>query len=273
MDNFFQFYTVEPDEKRATWVTEQCTGPKHTLCSIVPSGFSSYVRICHPARSYNALNKNDEKAWAALRGGWSTAETPTLIRWDDTAAANHRTPHRLMQWFEICSPAPREQGKAGIDPPLEGELTKGIIESLFEILIDHSGEDQDVLCGIWEGFGNWASYRTGAKFESFFGQQHYLLFSSTLSKVKNGCLAAHEYVSKQHSLETASLTPNAVWPSTRDWYLAVPYHRQSSYLGGPEDLVKRIMNTESLETYKALHGDDIWCDNISKASLETAPLG
>ncbi len=271
MYDFFQFYTVEPDARRADWVVERCSGPKHTLHTIVPSGFARYVRICHPAWSVGSLDPDDEKSWSALRAGWHDAEKSTAVQWNDIAVSNNHVPHRLMQWFEICSPTSREPGMAGVDPPLDGELTKEMVKSLFEILVDHSGENQEVLCGFWEGYGRSDLYQARAKFESFPGQQSYLLFNSTLSKVKDGWLAAHEYVSSHHNIETVGLAPNAIWPTTCDWYLAAPYNRPSSYFGGSVDLVSKIFSAAYLESYKALPGDDIYNDDTSKAFLKGKP--
>lgn len=268
LDDFSLFYDVKTDVKPSSWIVDRCIGPKHTLHTVIPSGFSSYVRICHPGWSVDSLDPNDEKSWSELRAGWVDPKKLTPVRWYDTAVKNNRIAHRLMQWFEICSPTVREPGMAGIDPPLEGELTKEIVTSLFETLIDYSGANQEVLCGFWEGYGIFDSYKVAAKFESYVGQQNYLLFSSTLSKVRDGWLAAHEYVTHRHSIETVGLAPNAVWPATCDWYLSVPYNRQSSYFGGPVDLVHSICNMRDLETYEALPGDDIFNDNISKAFLE-----
>lgn len=268
MEDFFRFYNVESDAKRSAWVVEQCIGPKHTLHTIVPSGFASYVRICHPGWSVDSLDPDDEKAWSELRAGWIDSKNLTPVRWCDTAAANNRIAHRLMQWFDICSPLTREPGLGGIDPPLDGELTKEMVVSLFETLIDYSGADQECLCGFWEGYRRFDSYRSTTKFESYIGQQNYLLFNSTLSKVRDGWLAALEHASRHHSIETVGLAPNAVWPTTRAWYLSTPYNRQSSYFGGSVDITSSIFGAGNLETYEALPGDDIFNDDISKAFLE-----
>jgi hypothetical protein len=269
LDNFAQFYNVEPDAKRLAWVVERCIGPKHTLHTILPSGFAGYTRICHPGWSVSSLEPDDEKAWAALSAGWPEAENLAPVRWHDVAVANNHTPHRLMQWFQICSPTSRVPGMAGVDSPFEGDMTKEMVGSLYEILTDHSGANQEVLCGFWEGF-NRTDYRAKAKFESYPGQQNYLLFNSTLSKVRDGWLAALEHVYRHyhHSMETVGLAPSAVWPTTGDWYLTVPYNRPSSYFGGSADLVSRICRAGDLETYKALPGDDIWQDDRSKAFLK-----
>jgi len=262
MDNFFQFYNIEPDANRSDWVVERCCGPKHTLHTFLPSGFASNVRICHPGWYVDPLPPEDEEAWSALRAGWIDSKALTAVRWHDVALANNHTPHRLMQWFQTCSSAIREPGMAGLDSPLEGDLTKEMVESLFEVLADHSGANQEVLCGFWEGF-NRSDYRASASFESYRGQQHYLLFHSTLSQVRDAWLAAFEHVSSRHGIGTAGLAPNAVWPTTCDWYLAVPYNLRSSYLGGPVDLVSRIFSAANLETYKALPGDNILVDGAN----------
>ena len=270
MDDFFQFYYEETDAKRSDWVVERCSGPKHTLHAIVPSGFASYARICHPGWSVDPLVPGDEKAWAAARSGWIDPVTLTPVRWHDAAVANNRTPHRLMQWDLICSTARRERGMAGIDPPMDGEFSKEMVESLFELLADHSGANQEVLCGIWSGY-NHTDYQAVAKFESYPGQQNSDLFHSTLSRVREGWLAALEHAYSHHGIEAAGWVPTSLWPTTCDWYLAVPYNHQSSYFGGPVDLVSRVFSAADLETYKALPGDNIYIDDTGSAFFKKKP--
>ena len=258
MDNFFEFYDVEPDAKPAAWVVERCIGPKHTLHTVVPSGFASYVRTCLPGWSFDALDPNDKEAWAALRAGWVDARKLTPVRWDEVETANNRRPHRLMQFFQTFPFVTQEPGTAGIDGPLEGELTVDMMESLFAILAEIGGPHQEVLCGIWEGF-NLPIYRQAkVKFETYPGQQSYLLFSSTLSRLRDCWLAAYEQAVNRHGIGVAGLVPNAIWPTTCDWFLASPCNRPSSYFGGSIALVNKILHPEVLETYKALPGDNIY---------------
>jgi hypothetical protein len=271
MENFYRFYSAEENAERSDWVVERCIGPKHTLHTIVPSGFASYVRICHPGWIVKPLDPDDDKGRTELQAGWINLKNLTPVRWDDTAEKNDRIAHRLMQWPEICSPTPQKHCSSDVNPPLDGELTPDMVESLFEFLIDHSDSNQEVICGFWEGYCRSDTYSAKAKFESFAGQQNYLLFSSTLSKVREGWLDAHENVSSRHTIETVGLAPNALWSTTRDWYLAIPYNLQSSYFGGPADLVRCICSSGGLETYEALPDDDIYNDDISKAFLQLRP--
>ena len=257
MDEFCRYYSLETDAKRADWVVERRTGPKRTLHAVVPAAFASYVRILHPAWSAVSLDPGDEQAWKKLRAGWREAEELTPVRWDDTAAKNNRDAHRLMQWHEISSPTVREKGTAGIDPPLEGELTRDMVETLFGALIDYGNEAQEVLCGFWEGFGRYYTSWAKAKFKSYVGDQSYIILDSTLARVRDGWFAALNYSDRKHGIGTNGLAPNAVWRMTREWYLAVDFNLPSSYLGGPESLIESVCKADDLETYLALPGDKI----------------
>ena len=133
-----------------------------------------------------------------------------------------------------------------------------LMDSLFAILAEIGGPNQEVLCGIWEGFNLPIYHQAKAKFETYTGQQSYLLFSSTLSRLRDCWLAAYEQAVNRHGIEVAGLVPNAIWPTTCDWFLASPYNRPSSYFGGSTTIVNKILHSEVLETYKALPGDDIY---------------
>lgn len=257
MEEFFRYYNLEPDTKRADWVVERRVGPRNTLHSVVPTGFASYARILHPAWSAESLDRGDEKAWNELRAGWREAEDLAPVRWDDTAAENSRHAHRLMQWSDICSPGVRKPGMAGTDPPLEGELTPEIVEKLFDVLATYSDEYQEVLCGFWEGYGRFYTSRAKARFKNYAGDQSYIIFNSTLAGVRDGWLAALEYSYRNHGIGTNGLAPNAVWPTTREWYLAVDYNLRSTYLGGPASLIDSVCAAANLEAYVALPGDKI----------------
>lgn len=258
MDEIFRYYNLEPDTRRADWLRERCIGPKHTLHAIIPSGFESYARILHPAWLAGSLDPQDEKAWSELRAGWREAEDLKPVRWDTVAADNNRVAHRLMQWHDISTPTTREPGMAGIDPPLEGGLTPEMVESLFEILIAHSGESQEVLCGFWEGCARDFSSRTKVKFKPCVDGETYNLFNTTLAGAQSGWLAAYEYSLRNHGIGTNGLAPNMVWPTTRDWYLAVEYNLHSTYIGGSTRLIDSISNAGDFETYEALPGDKVF---------------
>ena len=258
MNTFLRYYQAEPDASFASWVIHRCIGPKHTLHTIVPSGFENYIRICHPASLLAPIDPDDELAWSYLNAGWNDPERKTLVRWDEVADMNDITPDRLMQWHQICAPTVQPPGSGGIEPPLEGELTAQMMLNIFDILCDYDGSEQEVMCGFWEGYNIYNDIPEAAKFESFPGRGNYLLFRSVLSKVKEGWLAASDQALNHHRFEISGLVPNAIWPTTCDWYLALPYNLPSSYFGGPKHLVNKISRNDCLEIYEALPGDNIY---------------
>lgn len=258
MFDIFRYYRFEIDARRVDWVVERRIGPKHTLHTIVPAGFSSYVRILHPAWSAESLDRADENAWAELRAGWREAEDLVPVRWADVAAKTKCETHRLMQWSDIGPPTIREPGTAGFDPPLEGELTADMVEALFELLTEFSGENQEVLCGFWEGSTPFDTSHARVRFESFTGDQSYVVFNTTLAGVRYGWLAAIEYSRCNHGIGTDGLAPNAVWPTSREWYVAVDFNLRSTYVGGPARLIDSICEEVDLETYEVLPGDRVF---------------
>ena len=216
------------------------------------------MRICHPGWYFDSLDSNDDKGWAALRAGWVDEEKLTPVRWDDVEIADNRRPHRLMQFLQNFPFITQEPGTAGIDGPLEGELTVDMKESLLAILAEIGGPNPDVLCDMWKGFNFPINHKAKAKVETSTGPLGYLLFSSTLSRLRDCWLAAYENVVNRHGIEVAGLVPNAIWPTTCDWYLASPYNRPTSYFGGSTTLDNKVLRTGVLETYKALTGDNIY---------------
>lgn len=264
MESFSQYFKAEPAASRAAWVVDRCHGPKDSLHRVIPSGFESYVRICHPGWVVAALDPDDEDAWRKLRAGWTDAEDFTAIRWDEVATRNGCKIDRLMQWHRICSTFFREKGTAGIDPPMEGALSVEMIDDLIEILASHTDPNPEVLCGFWEGYNQPHFHQARAKFNNHW------LFSSTLTQVKDGWLAAREYSNRvYHSSGVVGLVPNAIWPNTGDWYLASPYNRFSSYFGGPTDMANQILSNGALETYTASPGDDIWKDGTEQPMVRS----
>ena len=151
-------------------------------------------------------------------------------------------------------------GDGGISEPLEGDITVEMVEILFDILIRHTGENQECICAFWEGYGTQDHLirARNTRVEGI-GQQGYFLFNASLAEVRD-----QWWVARKHRWESVGLTPNALWPETQNWYYAVPFERSSSYFGGPVELVSDIRKAPGLETYKAFPDDNIWQDEINE---------
>lgn len=252
-------YEPEIYHHRAAWVVERCRGAANcSLQQVVPSGFDAYVRLCQPGWRWPALDPDDKAAWAELAAGRVDYRQATPVRWCDAAEESGREAHRLMQWYAIA-PSEQEPGTGGISAPLEYELTRDMVEILLDVLIRHSGRDQECICAFWEGYGRLDFLRQAGntRIEGI-GQQGYFLFNATLSAIRD-----QWWVALMHSHETGGLVPNALWPTSQDWYLAVPIGPTTPYFGGPFDLVSDIRRAPGLETYEAFLDDDIWHDPIN----------
>ena len=256
--------TFDPviDTQCADWLVERCNGPLRKLNAIVPIGFPSYLRVCHPAWSVEAIDKDDDQAWTNLRAGFTNAERKEPIEWAAVAQLLGKIPHRLMQWHEICDLS-RDPGTKGIDSPFEGELSEDQVDAILSIFL--SDGDQVCYCGFWEGWGNMKRYRSFPKYESVSGTQSYILFRSSLSRLRDYWLNTLELAKLDQFGETAGWVPNAIWPASEDWYFALPYNHPSSYFGGPSSMTAELDAAAMLECYDAFLDDDVWSGDINGA--------
>lgn len=166
-----------------------------------------------------------------------------------------------MQWGAIApsSIVHTRGGQAGVSPPNDGEITLEMAQVLLNILVRNSGEEEVCICAFWEGFNLLGRVPDRIRVQGI-GQQHHVLFSSSLGAVRDQwCLVL------RHAREPRGLTPQAVWPVSRDWYLAVPFDLQSCYVGGSVRLTKEIRSADSLETFEAQTGDSLWHDGLNNA--------
>ena len=252
-------YIPEEDGGRAAWASERISPfQEYTLQTIVPAGFEKYVRLCQPAWLWPQIDPLDTQAFRDIASGHYGLENATPVRWRDVASETGKTSHRLMQWYSIAPP-PWEPGEAGITAPIEYEITPEMVAALFDILIAHSGEQQECLCAFWDGYATHDDlHRAGNTRVQGLGQQSYFLFHASLKTVKEQWASVLE-----GTWETSGLAPNAVWPTSEVWYYSVPIGPRTSYLGGSAELVDEIHSCAELETFEALPSDDIWSDPLN----------
>ena len=254
-----KIYALEPNADPASWVVERCAGSLHLLSAVVPAGFPAYLRICHPGRRVESLQPDDERGRRMALSGYEELRYRSLVRWDEVAKENKCIPHRLMQWSWSDPGGIKEVGSAGLEYPSEGELTRDDAATILDILIANAGESTECLCGFWPGFRRFES--APAKFRTMPKLQEYALLRGDLREIRDFLLLVHdEGLREGIVIGTAGIMPNAVWPTSREWYLAVPFNRPSSYFGGPEKVAAAISAAATLETYEAFPMDDIWKD-------------
>lgn len=228
MKDFFQYYHRVSDGQAANWVVAQCTGPRHSLHTVVPTGFEAYARIEHPY-------------WRVPKPAGPGNSVEQLI----AVPCSEVPPAAKAALYPGCGYA-----YDGIEPPLEGELSPAAVQSVFAVLGQASTAEQPVYCGIWEGFGYLRGEQGIAQFASTLGQE-YLLFQSTLAEVEQAWQAAWRESQAAGFLGVSGFVPNALWPADRAWYLAVPFQATRSYLAGSQQLVQALYSAADLEVSQA----------------------
>lgn len=204
--NFSKFYDPVTSAVSASWVVV-CDGPRNTLFSLVPSGLGDYVKIIHPC--------------------WLVDDEKALVEEfiNGTEPVNGRAVYGVNF-------SRRKPGIAGIDPPKEGEWTAEMVNGFFDVVINRYG-NQEVLCAFWEGFNRPEYADAVVKFEIPYQQAHWL-YTTKLERCREAWLSVCDLPHYARS----GLSPTAMWPTTGEWYLAVPYNLPHSYFGG--DCVQEI---------------------------------
>ena len=243
-------YHPEPDASRADWVVEGCYGPLHTLHRIVPEVFEHYVCIRHHGWRWPKGSQSREFSALTLE---EQAERMVPARWSEVAEEFGHDAHEAMSWGSIAPPVDYKNPKPGeVAPPLEGEGPLVVFDSVFEVLLSHIGSDQECICAIWEGFGNReldAIVRAGAtRIEGMAQQGHYLM-SASLSTIREQWRSV-----LVNERESCGLVPQAVWPTTKEWFFAVPFEMHASFLGGTAAMTSELQAYEQIDAYPVRGG-------------------
>lgn len=221
------------------------------VTSVVPRGFAAYARVLHPVGD----PEEGATTWAAV------------------CAVTERTPHALAQWQSISSPrvedgsrrAPSRGRTWEGDEPAAGRLEPVALDSLCQVLAEHTAPGVECCFALWEGFG-WirgspavAFYRppSGAAspdvapaFEPAvmaglrldLPGRGYLLFTGVLgAATEMGWWPADNWFQAQ--------SPNLMWPVDRSWCVATEIDFDSTVVAGSAALVEAVLAREGLEAW------------------------
>lgn len=123
-----------------------------------------------------------------------------------------------------------------------------MIETLADALIPYSGEDQECLVAVWYGFGTdeiRALEQGGCALIEGVGQQQHFILRGKLGEILRTwrSLLPDQPVPGSNS----DRWPQALWPTTKDWFFAVPFELESSYFAGPRKLSQMLPNDPRIE--------------------------
>jgi hypothetical protein len=180
-----------PDVRAADWVVEGLAEFGESVHSLVPVGFSAYVRIFHPAYMTHGDRLDP-------------------VRWSAIAAANGAHYHAGMQLTAITGSFDSyEGGQPGMfdAPPEIGTLPADLAERLAASLVRRTKSAETAWFAFWNGFG---------------GIRHQIAFAPTFFAPHReyhllaGPVEALSESGADPSYQSASLW----WPDDRAWCVA-----------------------------------------------------
>lgn len=238
----------EFDLERVQWVVEGCYGPLHTLFRIVPAVFEGYARILHPGRRHVVVERSlqqtlDKSYFQDAKG----ADTYEAVSWAEIAQLLGQPLRATMNWpdEESC----RANGiPQNLYRPREGIVTDSILDLVLEVANSSEELQNECNIAIWQGFGTdevCKLRKQGATLINGMAQQgHYILRGNLVEIVESW----KRLIASAQSCGYG-LTPQAIWPLSREWFYAVPFEMESSFFGGSLEAVNKLVKAPELEAF------------------------
>ncbi len=207
------------------WIADAVrAAPPDTVAALVPAGFAAHARVFHPAVRY----EDDDDVH---------------VRWDEVAAANGTTPHRLMQWpgitgsWEFLDQA--DQPGVWNDAPAEGHLAAHVAREVAAVLGRHTADPGDCWFG-WDDGGAADLPRL-------------LLPRADLLLVPGPVSRAADNFAPEPREQSAALW----WPADRAWCVVTDVDLRSTYVGGSAACIAELSATCGIEVVPVAPDDAV----------------
>jgi hypothetical protein len=221
------------------WVAERISGgPGPLVKELVPSGYDGYLRIFHPA--------HDPEGRA--------------VTWASIACDLGQKAHRQMQWHSLIG-ADRANSLNGSrwrgNRPRLASLDIDSLSALCEILSRQTAPAEAVIVAL-------STIHSDVDIENFpkpllrLPHRDYMLLSGHVADI---------------AIDEVALvvSPNMIWASDHSWFVASECDFDSTLVGGNEDLIRLIDDSDALETEIIFPSDSLAEDsdsvNASPASI------
>ncbi|MGY1811658.1 hypothetical protein [Blastococcus sp. SYSU D00820] len=213
------------DVSAGGWLTREVRAARPgTVAALVPAVFPTYARVLHPAVRYAGDDDVD-------------------VRWDEVAAHNGTTAHRLMQWPAITGAWEYvgEDDQPGVwnDSPAEGHLAAHVAGALAALLSEATATPQECWFGVCDDVAH-PSYRR-------------LALSDCEALLVGGPLTL---ASANFAPEPREQSAHVWWPADRAWCVMTGPTLMSTYVGGPAEVVDALL-TSRLEAHPARPEDPV----------------
>jgi hypothetical protein len=206
------------DLEAAEWIVADLKVFPRTVDTLVPSGYSSYVRVFHPA--------------------WRDRQGRHPVRWAAIAEANGTTVNPAMQLHALAGDLRylhEEQPGVYAQAPIEGSLPVESGRSLIAVLHMHTSTPDRCWFAFWNGFGGTRADVSSAPTFTIPGRSYHLL------------TGALEAASESATEYPAAQSPNYWWPDDRAWCVATEIDLNTTYVGCDNDCRDAILSVPDLE--------------------------
>ena len=246
---------VVDDASPGEWIAPRLGGAFGAVTRTVPSGYSAYARVCHPASDSNG----------------------DAASWPEVAEATGRIAHPLMQWHALVGSSDPFNFRGSLWPggdPARGDLAPEPLEVLCDILATHTADADDCYVAFWVG---WAWVYGGGELIKPVGPGSELertpipaAFSAdemTRSRLVHP--DDREYVmltvplSAVRHLSDSGVgesSPNLLWPADRAWCVTSEIDFDSTLVGGSSDLVQAVLDAPGLDSWPVSPEDSLAAD-------------
>ena len=201
------------------------------LGCLVPAGFEAYARVLHPA----------------LR--W-TEHGLQPVRWSEVASQNGTTVHPLMHFHRIARiPWPQDPDWGSAPPTAALPTVEG--DRLVKILRSFTATPDNCYLALWEGYGVSELNALAGRPQMRLTARNYFLFEGPIGKVM--WMSIGDYWQP----------PNIWWPKDQAWCVATEIDSDSTYIGGSQRCIERVLGDAELEAFPIAidaridHGGDI----------------
>lgn len=211
----------------ASWVEERLVRhPFASVGALVPDAFESYARVLHPAYVH-AEEQREE-----------------TVTWETVASWTGRVAHPLMQFARIADLGDDPNAQPGWGrAPEAGDLPEEVAEPMVRVLEEFTTTADHCWLCLWEGFGGLDLIPGFDQLARVKGPgRQYLLFRDRI----------HTMVAWKDDPEHAwPENPQLWWPDDCAWCVATDIDLNSTYIGGSNECIARLLAEPNLEVVPA----------------------
>ncbi len=217
------------------WACEHIPRFDGTVSALVPDIYLTYIRVLHPAWTFDELGHNRR-----------------AVRWTTIAEALGAVMHQTIAWGSMIEAGVRSdrgtgEGSLWDASPDTGQLSGSEIDALATVLAEHTTTPDSCYFGFWEGLG----------MSGFSEHQPRVSFPSRAHLLGHGTIG-------DAGRELHGFLPNIWWPADRAWFVATDVDLMSTYIGGSTEMANALYGeTDLFEAINSWRGARItWdCDD------------